>query len=130
MKDLTRSDVHAIKEQVENEATEAETSGIEKTTSLNDFLTAATPGAAMALGAIVSASRALDRLRYECAVMAETATAPSPGAGAAAYGLGLLVVLIPLMVASGSVFSPDIAVTAVGGIIGSTRFDFDDPGTS
>jgi len=130
VKDLTRSDIHAIKEQVENEATEAERSDVEKTTSLNDFRTAATPGTALVLGMMVSATETLGRVRYERSAMAETATAPSPGAGAAAYGLGLLLVLTPLMVASGSVFSPDIAATAVGGVIGATGFDFDDPRTS
>jgi hypothetical protein len=130
VKDLTRSDIHTIKEQVENETTEAESSDVEKTTSLNDFRTAATPGAALVLGMMVSATETLGRVRYERSAMAETPTAPSPGAGAAAYGLGLLLVLTPLMVASGSVFSPDIAATAVGGIIGSTGFDFDNPRTS
>ena len=130
VRDLTRSDIHAIKEQVENEATAAEKQDFEKKTSLNDFLNAATPGSAMALGVIASASEALDRLRYERSAMADTATAPSPVGGAAAYALGLLLVLTPIMISSGAVFSPDVTATAVGGIIGSIRFDFDNPRTS
>jgi len=130
VKDLTRSDIHAIKGQIEKEATEAERSDVEKTTSLNDFLTAATPGTALVLGMMVSATETLGRVRYERTAMAQTATAPSPGGGAAAYALGLLLVLTPVMVSSGAVFSPDVAATAVGGIIGFTRFDFDNSRTS
>jgi len=130
VKDLTRSGIHEIKEQVENEATEAERSDVEKTTSLNDFLTAATPGTALVLGMMVSATETLSRVRYERSAMAETATAPSPGGGAVAYAFGLLLVLTPIMISSGAVFSPDVAATAVGGIIGFTRFDFDNPRTS
>jgi hypothetical protein len=130
LKDLTRSDVHAIKEQVENEATEAERSDVEKTKSLLDFLNAATPGTALVLGMVASAMEALGRVRYERSAMAETPTTPSPVGGAAAYALGLLLVLTPIMISSGAVFSPDVAATAVGGVIGSARFDFDNPRTS
>lgn len=59
--------------------------------------------------------------------MRATTTEPTREAGAAAYTLGLLVVLVPIMISTGALFSPDLATAAVGGIVGSAGFNFDDP---
>lgn len=62
---LTKNDVQALKDQLEDEEQEAEEADFESTTSLNDFLKAATPSTAVALGMMVTAKESLVRLRHE-----------------------------------------------------------------
>lgn len=127
MSALTKSDVQALKDQVEADKQAAEEADFESTTSLNDFLKATTPSTAAALGMMVTVNESLVRLRYERAAMKATTTEPTPEAGAAAYTLGLLVILVPIMISTGALISPDLATAAVGGIVGSAGFNFDDP---
>lgn len=51
---LTKNDVQALKDQLEDEEQEAEEADFESTTLLNDFLKAATPSTAVALGMMVT----------------------------------------------------------------------------
>jgi hypothetical protein len=122
---LTKSDVQALKDQIDAEEQESEKAEFESKTSLNDFMNAATLSTAVALGMMVTAKESLARLRHEQAAMRATTTEPTPKAGAAAYTLGMLVVLLPIMVSTGALFSPDLATAAVGGVVGATRFNFD-----
>lgn len=125
--DLTKSDVQTLKKQLDAEETEAEKEEFESTKPLSDFLNAATPSTAIALGTMVTIRESLTRVRYEREAMEATPTETAPVAGAAAYALGLLLVLAPIVISTGGVVSPDIAAATLGGVVGSTRFDFDEP---
>lgn len=127
--DLTKSDVQTLKKRLDTEEETVEKEEFESTKPLSDFLNAATPSTAVALGTIVAARESLTRVRYERESMEATSAEPSPVAGAAAYVLGLLLVLAPIVISTGGVLSPDIAAATLGGVVGSTRFDFDAPGT-
>lgn len=128
--DLTKSDVQTLKKRLEAEEAAAEKEEFESTKPLSDFLNAATPSTAVVLGTMATVKESVTRVRYERESMEATPTEPAPIAGAAAYVLGLLLVLAPIAVSTGGVLSPNIAAAALGGVVGSTGFDFDEPNSN
>lgn len=128
--ELTKSDIQTLKKQLKAEEAAAEKEKFESMKSLNDFLGAAIPSTAIVIGMIATVRRSLTRVRYERESMEATSTEPAPMAGAAVYVLGLLLVLVPIVILTGGALSPDIAAATLGGVFGSTTFDFDEPSSN
>ncbi|MFC4541464.1 site-specific integrase [Halosolutus amylolyticus] len=124
VRDLTTSEVRALKHHVEEAETKSDQREFEATRSLNEFVNSVTLIGAATVWSGLALDRTVTRITREYNAMNATTAALTPVAGSSAYTIGLLAVILPLMVMSGTIISLDVIAAATGGVLGSTQFEF------
>lgn len=123
--DLSLSEVNKLKQSAEK--LDEEPKGDDtKPSSLNKFMGLTSPAAIMCYGTVSGAQHSMKRADKERRAMDADPIAPSPIAGATVYSSALFVFFIVIMVTTGTIASIDTAAAALGGVIGSLQFDFDE----
>lgn len=121
--DLSMSEIQSLKQTVEESDEEPEEDTTEPS-SLKRFMSVTSPIAVACYGAVISGRRSMKRMRKERLKMTADPVALSPAAGATVYSITLLVLFITTMIITGALASVDTAAVAIGAVIGSGRFDF------
>lgn len=122
--ELSLSEIQKLKQTAEG-LDEKPREDTTKPSSLNKFMSMASPAVIASYGAAIAGRQSMKRMGKERQEMAADPVAPTPAVGVTVYSITLLMLFIGTMISTGTLASIDTAAIALGAVIGSGQFDFD-----